>query len=151
MSQDIKNIRQKIMTEIQEGKLKMRPKIYFAIGSAFTLIGLVASIAISVFAVGWIRFIVRSNGIFGHKLERLLSIFPWWLLMIAVIGLVTGVMLVRKYDFSYKIDLKKGLILMILIVIISGWLVDTLGFNDLLSRRGLMKGMMRNTPQHQLK
>lgn len=151
MSKDIKNIEEEIMSEIKEGKLKMRPKIYFVLGSILTFTGLVASIATSVFAVGLIKFLLRSNGIFSHKLDRMISIFPWWILVFAVLGLVLGVIFIKKYDFSYKINLKKAIILTILAVIISGWLVDTLGFNDLLARKGLMRGIMKNLPQEQLR
>lgn len=129
----------------------MRPKIYFVLGSILTFAGLVASIATSVFAVGLIRFLIRSNGILSHKLDRMISIFPWWILVLAILGLVLGIILIRKYDFSYKIDLKKAIILTILAVIISGWLVDALGLNDFLVRKGMMRGMMRsNFPRQNL-
>lgn len=146
MPKEIKNISDQIMSKIHDGKLKMRPRVYFVFGSILTFVGLVASIATSVFAVGLIRFLARSNGIWNHKLSRMLSIFPWWLLVLAVLGLVLGVILIRKYDFSYKVDFKKAIILTILAVILSGLLVDALGFNDLLARKGLMRGMMRNSP-----
>lgn len=139
------------MDQIQEGKLRMRPKIYFVIGSILTFVGLVASIATSVFAVGLISFMLRSNGILGHKLDRLISVFPWWVLVLAVLGLIFGIIFLKKYDFSYKIDFKKAVVLAILAIIISGWFVDVLGFNDLLNRKGLMRGMMRNFPQERLR
>lgn len=151
MSKDIKNIEEEIMSKIKEGKLKMHPKIYFILGSVFTFVGLVASIVTSVLAVGLIKFFLRSNGILSHKLDRIISIFPWWMLVFAILGLVFGVIFIKKYDFFYKIDLKKGIILIILVVAISGWLVDFLGFNDFLSRKGLMQGMMRNFPQERLR
>lgn len=137
------------MEQIKKGKLKMRPKIYFIVGSILTFIGLVASIVISVFSIAIIKFILRSNGILGHKLDRIFSIFPWWMLILAILSLVIGVLLVRKYDFSYKIDFKKAVILAILAIVLSGWLVDALGLSDLLARRGLMRGVMRGTSQSQ--
>ncbi len=149
MSKELKNISDNVMDQIRKGKLKMRPKIYFITGSIFTFVGLVASIATSVFAIGLIRFLSRSNGIFSHKLDRLISIFPWWILVLAILGLVVGILLVRKYDFSYKIDFKKAIVLTILVVMVSGWLIDVLGFNDLLVRKGLMRGTMRGSFQGQ--
>ena len=136
------------MDQIHKGKLKMRPRIYFIAGSILTFVGLVASIATSVFAIGLIRFLSRSNGIFSHKFSRLISVFPWWVLVLAVLGLVLWILLIRKYDFSYKIDFKKAIVLTILTVIVSGWLVDVLGFNDLLVRKGLMRGVMKGTFQN---
>jgi len=149
MSEEIKNIENNVMDQIQKGKLKMRPKVYFIIGSILTFIGLVASIVVSVFSIGLIKFILRSNGIMGHKLDRIFSIFPWWMFILAILSLVIGVLLVRKYDFSYKIDFKKAIILAILAIVLSGWLVDALGLNDILARKGLMRGVMRGTPQSQ--
>ena len=151
MSKELKNIDVNVMGQIHEGKIKMRPKIYFIVGSILTFIGLVASIVTSIFSIGLIRFLSRSNGILSHKLDRIISLFPWWVLILAVLGLAVGTLLVRKYDFSYKIDFKKAIVLIILAVVISGWLIDILGFNDLLARRGLMRGMMRNAPQERMR
>lgn len=148
MPKEIKNISDQVMSKIHDGKLKMRPRVYFVFGSILTFVGLVASIATSVFAVGLIRFLARSNGIWNHKLSRMLSIFPWWLLALAILGLVLGIILIRKYDFSYKVDFKKAIILTILTIVLSGLLVDALGFNDLLARKGLMRG---NSPRQELR
>jgi hypothetical protein len=150
MQKELKNISEAVMDRIYKGEIKMRPKIYFILGSVLTFLGLVASIAVSVFAVGAIRFVLRSNGgIVGHKLERIFTLLPWWLLPLAVVGLVSGIILVRKYDFSYKIGYKRAVVVAILVVISAGWLADALGFNSLLERRGLMRGMMRRNYQEE--
>lgn len=139
------------MSRIKEGKLKMRPKIYFVIGSVLAFLGLVVSVAASVFAVGAMSFLLRSSGkMFGrNKLEYLSSILPWWLPLAAAAGLIGGIILIRRYDFSYKMGPKKIIILIILAVLLSGWLVDFLGVSDLLVRKGLMR--MRNLPEQNLR
>jgi len=48
--------------------------------------------------------------------------------------------------FSYKVGLKKAAIL---VVIISGWLIDMMGFNDFLVKKGMMRGVIRNNLQSQ--
>lgn len=151
MSKEVKDIGDNVMEQIHRGTLKMRPKIYFVIGSILTFIGVVASIATSIFSIGLIKFLLRSNGILNHKLDRMVSIFPWWVLVLAVVGLVVGMILIRKYDFSYKIDLKMAIVLAILAIVVSGWLVDALGFNELLARKGLMRGMMQNIPREEVR
>jgi len=147
MQRDISKVEEDVMTKIKSGELKMRPKWYFVVGSVLTFIGLVASIASSVFAVGLFSFILRSNGrMFGsNRMDYILSVFPWWLPVLAIAGILFGVFLIRKYDFAYKIGLKKGIILMILVIVASGFVIDVLGFNDLLNRRGMMKGMFRGS------
>ncbi len=49
MSKELKNITETVMDKIRHGKIKMRPRVYFIIGSFLTFIGLVASILTSVF------------------------------------------------------------------------------------------------------
>lgn len=145
MQRDVSKLEEGVMSKIKSGDLKMRPKSYFVLGSFLTFIGLVSSIASSVFAVGLFSFILRSNGrMFGsNRMDYILSVFPWWLPVLAIAGILVGVFLIRKYDFTYKIGVKKGIIIMILVIVASGFLIDILGFNDLLNRRGVMKGMFR--------
>jgi hypothetical protein len=145
MPNKMKNITENVMGQIRQGKLKMRPKIYFVIGSVLAFIGLVTSIATSVFAIGLVRFFLRSNGGWGalYRIERLILAFPWWILALAILGIVSGILFMRRYDISYKVNTKTAIILIISTAIVSGWLIDALGFNDLLAHRGPMQGMMR--------
>ena len=144
MSKELKNITDNIMDQIHDEKIKMRPKAYFIAGSIFTFIGLVSSVVVSVFLVGLIRFSLRSHGpMASYKLDQILSSFPLWALVFAIIGLIVGIWLLRKYDFSFKVNLRVVIIGFILAVIIGGWIVDSIGLNDALIRRGPMQGMMR--------
>jgi len=151
MSGEIKNCNDDILNEIRSGKLKMRPRIYFIVGASFTFIGMVISIAVSVFSIGMIGFLLRSRGILNHKIDRVISIFPWWALIVAISGLVIGIILIRRYDFSYKINPKAIVFSIILVAIISGVLIDAFGFNDFLNRKGLMRRMMRGVPLERLR
>ncbi|MFA6294897.1 MAG: hypothetical protein WC666_00545 [Candidatus Paceibacterota bacterium] len=149
MSKESKNITDNIMDQIHEDKIKMRPKIYFVAGSILTFIGLVSSVVVSVFLVGLIRFSLRTHGpMASYRLDQILSIFPWWAPILAIVGLIVGIWLLRKYDFSFKVNFKLIIIGFILAVIVGGWLVDSLGLNDVLIRRGPMQGMMRQYKLH---
>ncbi|MEI6191412.1 MAG: hypothetical protein WCP24_03560 [bacterium] len=145
MSKDIKNITQEIMKKIDMGEIKMKPKGYFIMGSIFTFIGLVSTVVVSTFSIGLIRFSLRSHGPMGqYRFDQILASFPWWTLVLAILGLVLGIWLIRKYDFSYKI--KPWLVIagFILAIIIGGYIIDITGINDVMSRQGPMKGMMKN-------
>ncbi|MFA6269945.1 MAG: hypothetical protein WC657_01930 [Candidatus Paceibacterota bacterium] len=149
MSKELKKITENIMDQIHDKKIKMRPKIYFIAGSVLTFVGLVSSIIISVFLIGLIRFSLRTHGpIADYRLDQILSSFPWWAPVFALIGLTVGIWLLRKYDFSFKINFKIIIIGFILTVFASGWIIDSIGLNDLLIRRGPMQGIMR---QHNTK
>ncbi len=136
------------MDQIHEEKIKMRPRAYFIAGSILTFIGLVSSVIVSVFLIGLIRFSLRSHGpMAGYRFEVILSSFPWWAPVLAIVGLIAGIWLLRKYDFSFKVNFKVVIIGFILAVIVGGWIIDSIGLNDTLIRRGPMQGIMRQYMQ----
>jgi hypothetical protein len=144
MQKDLKNITDSVMSQIHSDKIKMRPRMYFVIGSTLTFVGLVSSIVSSIFFVGLMRFFSRSHGPMGSlRLDQILSSFPWWTPVLAVVALIVGIWLLRLYDFSLKVDFKLLVAGLILAVIVSGVVIDFIGLNDALFRRGPMKGMMR--------
>lgn len=144
MSKELKNTADAIMDRIHQEKIKMRPRVFFVIGSILAFIGLVTSMITSVFLVGLMRFSLRTHGPMGKfRLDQLLSNFPWWMTMIAIIGLIIGIWLLRRYDFSYKIDFKMIIIGVVAAIIVSGWITDMTGLNNTLLHRGPMQGMMR--------
>lgn len=145
MSEELKDITGTIMNKIHGGEIKMRSRVYFVIGSIFTFIGLVASMLISVFLVGLIRFSLRSHGPMGeYRWEQLLSSFPWWAVIVAVLGLVIGIWLLRQYDFSYKMNFMVIAVGFILSIFVAGFIIDSMGLNDRLLHRGPMQKMMRH-------
>jgi len=144
MSKELKNISEAVMDKIHHGKIRMRPKVYFVIGSLLAFLGLVASMLISVFLVGLMRFSLRTHGPMGeYRLEQILSSFPWWAVIVAILGLVIGIWLLRQYDFSYKINFKVIAIGFVVAIIVAGWVIDMTGLNDILFRRGPGQGIMR--------
>ena len=139
MPKELKNITDSIMGEIHHGNLKMRPRLYFIIGSTLLFISLVLSALSSVFLFGLIRFSLRSHGPMGqYRFEQLLESFPWWAVVSAVLGLIIGLWIIRKYDFSYKINFKIIIIGFVAAIIIAGYLVDAIGLNDVFFRQGCM-------------
>ena len=144
MSKELKNITGAVMNKIHHGEIKMRPKLYFVVGSLLTFLGLVASMLISVFFVGLIRFSLRTHGPMGeYRLDQMLSSFPWWAVVVAILGLVIGIWLLRRYDFSYKINFKVIAISFVVAIIVAGWIIDMTGLNDTLFRQGPRQGIMR--------
>jgi len=144
MPEELKNIADSVMSQIRQGKLKMRPKIYFILGSVFTMAGLAAAIAVSVFLVSLIRFAFRVHGPIGqYRLDQLLSVFPWWAPVLAVVGLAVGIWLLRQYEFSYKTNFWVIIIGFIAAIVIVGWMMDLAGWDEILFRHGPMRGMMR--------
>lgn len=144
MPKELKNITENVMNQIHQGKVKMKPKIYFIIGSILTFLGSISAFVVSMFLVSLIRFSLRTHWGRGaqYKLNQMLSNFPWWIIIFTIISLAIGIWLIRKYDFSYKI--KSWIIILgfILIIIISGFAIDLIGLNNKLLHRGPTKGIM---------
>jgi len=146
MSKELKKIEDEVMDRIRSGKVAMRPRIYFIVGSLLTFVGVILSIVSSMFFVGLIRFMLRAHGpMASYRLELLLSRFPWWAFALAVAGLFVGITLMRRYDFSYKISPTLFIVGCMVAIIIAGWLFDTLGFNDMLARRGFMRRYLQES------
>ena len=144
MPKELKNITENVMNEIHQGKAKMKPKIYFIIGSILTFIGLISSIIVSTFLVGLTRFSLRTHGPMGeYRFDQMISNFPWWTVILAILGLIIGIYFIRQYDFSYKKNIWIIMTGFILAVIFAGFIVDMTGLNDTMSRRGPMRGIMR--------
>jgi hypothetical protein len=144
MPKEIKNISSAVMNQIKHREIKMRPKLYFVVGSILTFVGLISTVITSVFLVSLTRFFFRSHGPMGqYRLEQLLYSFPWWVPILAIVALIVGIWILQHYDFSYKKSIPVMIIGFILAIITTGWLLDMTGLNDSLARRGPMKGMMR--------
>jgi uncharacterized membrane protein len=142
MSKELNKTTTEVMSKIHEGQIKMRPRLYFAIGYILTIVGLAFSFITSIFFVGLTRFAFRSHGPMGeYRLDNMISSFEWWIPVLAILGLVIGIWLLRRYDFSYKINFKAFVIGLVVSILIAGWIVDLTGVNDNWFRRGQGHGM----------
>ena len=149
MPKEIKDIKDNVMDQIHEHKLKMRPRIYFVVGSFFAFVGLISSVVISMFFIELTSFSLRTHGPMGqYRLDQILSSFPWWAPVFAIIGLGVGIWLIRRYDFFYKINFRIIIIASILAIIAGIWIIDVTGFGDTLIRRGPMHGIMKQYLQN---
>lgn len=144
MSKELNNIAETVMDKIHDHKIKMRPRAYFIVGSILTFIGLVFSIFTAIFFVGLVRFSIRAQGpMASYRIDKMLSSFPWWTAVVAILGILAGLYLLNKYDFSYKIKPTIFVTGLVFAIIFAGLLVDIVGLNDNLARRNGMGRMMR--------
>jgi len=150
MSKKHLTISDQVMDKIRDQKIQMRPKIYYILGSIIVFVSLILSIFSTVFLISLTRFSLRTHGPMGQiRFEQLLTSFPWWAPILAIIGLIIGIKMLGKYDFSYKHDFKLIILGFIFAVIIAGWGIDALGMDDVLFRQGPMNGIMRQYRQQQ--
>ncbi|MGB4834055.1 MAG: hypothetical protein WBP40_03445 [Candidatus Moraniibacteriota bacterium] len=130
-----------VMDRIHTGKANMKPRWYFVLGSAALFTGLVGLVVTSVFFVSFITFFLRSHGPRGaERLAAIAASFPWWALLLGLLGIISGVLLLRRYDFSYKKNFAVIVLGLVFAILAAGWLVNALGLDQLWMKRGPMRG-----------
>jgi hypothetical protein len=133
-------LEKEVMSKVTSGQITMKPKWYFILGSVFSIAGLVSLSVASVFFINIAMFLLRKHGPMGQwRLEAMLNSFPIWIPILAVLGIVLGIWLLKKYDFSYKKNFLFIIFGFILSIFIAGLVIDRLGVNDVWSKRGVMK------------
>jgi nicotinamide riboside transporter PnuC len=123
-----------VMTKIKRGEITMKPKWFFVVGSLMAGAGLVGASIGAIFLVNLTLFILRKRGPGIMRLELMLTSFPWWIPLLAIIGIVAGIWLLKKYDFSYKKNFLLIIAVFISSIAIAAWFIDYLGLNETWSR-----------------
>jgi hypothetical protein len=140
MSKHQIDITKKVMSKIKTEQIKMKPKWYFWLGSISMFIALVGLVIVSIFLISLVTFSLKTHGPMGAiRYQQIISGFPWWAPIIVVIGLVTGIFLLKKYDISYKKNFLFIVLMFIVAILFGGILVDILGFDTLWMKRGPMR------------
>jgi hypothetical protein len=135
-----KNIKANIIKKIKSDEGIMRPAWVFYFGSALSMIGLFVSSAIALLSIHLLRFRLTHPGVgAARKLEFVISTLPWYIPVLAVVGLIGGYLLLKRYDFSYRKNLGLITIVIVLGLIASSYLLDYLGFNSFLNKRGYFR------------
>ena len=103
----VKNIKQKI----NKGEIKMKPKIYFIMGTWLLMIGLAFTSIASMFFTNIIFYRIRIHRPFGFLkfggtgVGPFFRMFPWIFIVLTIIALISGLYLYKKTDISYKTSL----------------------------------------------
>ena len=140
MSKQQISISKNVMAKIKTEQIKMKPKWYFWLGSISILVGLIGLTITSIFLISLVTFSLKKHGPMGAiRYQEIISTFPWWAPVIVIIGLIGGIVLLKKYDFSYKRNFIFIIAVLISAILLTGILVDILGFDDLWMKRGPMR------------
>lgn len=128
------------MSQISSGKIRPLSRWYFVLGSLLSIFGLVGLTIFAIFIINLLFFVSRSHGpMFSFRLTQIISSFPWWLLILAILAIFAGIFLLKKYDFSYQKNFRLIVFLFILSIILSAWLMDYFGLNESLLRQKRMR------------
>lgn len=135
-----RDLSQKVMKQIHKEKVKMRPRFYFIAGSILLGIGLTGAILGAILFINLTFFRMRIHGPLGFLwfgrfgFRPFLATFPWVFLLIAIAGILGGLALLRRHDISYKKSFLGLVIALVVLVLIMGFVLDRIGFNERLER-----------------
>ena len=136
-----KNLEKTIMAKVKSGKIAMKPRWYFVLGSLLMSLGIIGFSIGAIFLTNLSFFLLRQHGPMGeYRLQLMLNSFSWWIPFLAILGITIGVWLLKKYDFSYKNNF--GLIAFVFVfsIIAAAFIIDFSGFNNIWSHQGPMRG-----------
>lgn len=133
------DLENEVMTKIVSGEIAMKPRWYFVVGSVSMLLGMVAMTVVTTFLVNLTIFFFKRQGLGYGKITIMFNNFPFWIPALAVMGIGIGILLLRKYDFSYKKNFFLIVFGFVASIIIAGFVIDALDLNDVWSKRGPMR------------
>lgn len=128
-----------VMDKIKSEQIKMKPRLYFVAGSLFMIIGLIGLTAGAIFLTNLTIFLIRKKGPGYGRLEAMLDSFPWWIPALAVVGVILGGILLKKYDFSYRKNFSLIIIGFVISILAAAFMLNYLGLNDTWSHQGPMR------------
>jgi len=135
-----KLIRDRVLTAIKNGQVKMRPKWHFILKAILMAVGGIILILCILYLASFIFFVLRQTGvifvpIFGFRgwYAFLVSI-PWLLVLLLLIFIILLEILARHYSFAYRQPLLYFAIAVLLFAIIGGYIVATTHFHDRMFR-----------------
>lgn len=135
------NLAKKLIEKIQNGNIKMRPKVYFVLRAIlFAVLSLIILFFI-IYLVSFIFFSLRLNGgwfllAFGPTgFGKLLMALPWLLIIASIVLILILQLFAERISFVYRRPVFYSLLAIIAIVIATGFLIDRTPLNDQLFQR----------------
>lgn len=144
MTKKISKTTKEVMTRIKSDKLKMKPRVYFVLGSMLLGSGIVGVLLITVFLSGAIFFRLRVGEVTRHLRQGMPGLiffvraFPWKVVGLAILSFWSGSWMLRKHSKVYKVGLLWLVLGAVVTVIGLGLLMDRVGINE---RLGKVKGL----------
>lgn len=102
---------------------------YFRLNIAF--LGTVFSTVSTIFIFNFILFLLRRyyGPMYQYRLNLILTNFPWWMILFGILGVISGIKLLKEYEFSYKKNFFLIVIGYLLVIFVSAYLIDYFNLN----------------------
>lgn len=137
-----------IMTQINSGQVRMRSKIYYAMGSIGLgiAISLLASLGALIISLVILRLRIAGPVEylrFGPQgIRPFIANIPIVFIILAFLAIILVIFMLKKYDFSYRHNWWGISLGVIALIITSGMVFDTLGSQQYLLRRSVLRPLL---------
>lgn len=137
MNKKTASITENVLGQIKNGKVKMKPSIYFSLISFGVLLASLMSGIIMTYSSSvmffWLRIVSSGNAAYGAKrnLVETLADFPWWTILVLIAVVVLLVYIVRNFGTAYRHKIANILVIILLISLIAGFMMSLFGVGDL--------------------
>jgi len=129
MEYNTHDVGEAVMHRIRKHDIRMRPRLFFLVGSALSFVGIVLSLLVAIFSVSLLSFAVQSD---SKSMNALLSHFSWWGPLMALVSTFAGLYLVRRYDFSYRVPFKVLVGVVCVAILTAGIVLEKTGLLEIL-------------------
>ncbi len=132
---------------IREKQIRMKPRAYFVASAALFGAGLCLATLLAVLYIGTIVFRLRIHApfLFLHAGRTgwtvFFATFPWLPFLCASVAVVAGIMIMRRYDFSYHYAFPAMLIGFCGVLIVLGITADILNLPSQANRIGIVQAL----------
>lgn len=131
-----------VMEQIKQGKVTMRPRVYYFLLSALSVAAIALSGLIVSYLLGivffWLRIQASGSMAWGARanLSELLNSFPWWAVPLTIAIFVAMIWLVRKQGTLYRHKTSTIALALVLLSLIAGIGLSYLGDYNPISGNG---------------
>jgi len=128
------------MEKVKTNEIMMRPKWHFILGSFLMVIGLISFSVVAIFLANLTFFLMKQHGPMGEwRLQLMLQSFPLWIPLLAIVSIIPGAWMLKKYDFSYKKNFVLIVCGFVFSIILAAAILDYSGLDNLWFKQGPMK------------
>ncbi len=136
-----KSIKDIVLSKIESGKAKMKPRWHFILKASLMVLGAIILALALLYLSSFIVFVLRQTGVlfapaFGLRgIGAFLFSIPWLLVITTLVFLVLLAVLVRQYSFTYRKPLVYSLLGLVILVIIGTFIIPRFGVHQFIYRQ----------------
>ncbi|MCG2690325.1 hypothetical protein L6252_03560 [Candidatus Parcubacteria bacterium] len=158
MSNQNNFLKEKLLSKIKKGEIKMKPKAFFALKIIATALALLACFFLIIYLLSFASFCSSANGLFLLKgfgfwgFQRFFFALPWLLILFCLLLLFIFEVIAKKFALVWKKPLIYSLLIIILFSLLLSFILSSANLHPRLfsrAQRGnlpLMGGFYRNLP-----